>query len=107
MGWEIASGVRQHAHTPFIIRTPDGDNGRSDIFEPPQDILGAVMGLAGVELPEEAGAHDVVERLWDWLRSNGESDFPRDARLTDAHPAPARCGWRCCQGTIQRRSHRH
>ena len=51
----------QEAHTPFIVRLPDGDGGRSKIVVQPQDIFATVAGIAGVEAPEGVESHDVLK----------------------------------------------
>ena len=73
----------QEARTPFIVRTPDGDSGRSDIFVQPQDVVGTVLGLAGVETPEGTGAHDALKIA----REGG--DDPRGIALSGGVASPA------------------
>jgi len=48
------------AHTPFMIRTPDGDTGSSDIIVQPMDIFATVAGLAGARVPTGLDSNDVL-----------------------------------------------
>ena len=48
------------AHTPFIVRLPDGDAGRSDILVQPMDIFATVMGIVGEAVPEGLDSVDVL-----------------------------------------------
>ena len=50
----------QETHTPFIVRLPGGEEGRSDVIVQPQDIFATIAGLAGVEVPEGTCGHDVL-----------------------------------------------
>jgi len=51
----------QEAHTPFMIRLPDGSTGRSEILVQPMDIFATVCGIAGVHVPEAANdSNDVL-----------------------------------------------
>ncbi len=55
----------QEAHVPLMIRTPDGDTGRSDIICQPQDITATLMAAAGGALPEGSHGYDVLTQARD------------------------------------------
>jgi arylsulfatase A-like enzyme len=49
----------QEARTPFTVRHPDGDAGRSDLIVQPQDVFATAMGLLELPVPEGIDSHDV------------------------------------------------
>jgi len=51
----------QEGHTPFFVRTPDGEAGRSSIIVQPQDIFATALGLVGIGLPEGIESYDVLK----------------------------------------------
>ncbi len=74
----------QEARVPLLIRTPGDGPGRSDILVQPQDIFAAVLGLAGVKVPEDTVGHDVFSLA----RKGGED--PRNLVLAGSAANP---GW--------------
>ena len=72
----------QEAHTPFIVRVPDGGTGRSSIIVQPQDVFATVTAIAGVDLPEGRESYDVLSHA-----REGE-DAPRSLALSGRSAAP-------------------
>ena len=50
----------QVGRTPFMVRVPDGESGRTDIIVQPQDIFATVTGLVGLPAPADVPSHDVL-----------------------------------------------
>jgi hypothetical protein len=50
----------QEARIPLIIRTPEGDSGRSSALAQPQDIHATIMAQAGLASPPELDGQDVL-----------------------------------------------
>ena len=48
------------ARTPFIVRVPGGEAGRSDVIVQPQDVYATVMGVLGEAVPSHLDSHDVL-----------------------------------------------
>ncbi len=52
----------QEGRTPFIVRLPGGERGRSDVIVQPQDIFTTIANLAGVDEPEGTAGYDVLHQ---------------------------------------------
>jgi len=50
----------QEGHTPFMVRVPEGDSGRSSIIVQPQDVFATVMSMVGLDVPQGIESHDVL-----------------------------------------------
>ena len=59
--WGKQVPVREgEGHVPFMVATPDGDSGRSDMLVQPQDVFATIMNLAGQPVPQGIESHDVL-----------------------------------------------
>jgi len=47
-------------HVPLFVRVPDGGSGRYGAIVQPQDIFATALALAGLDVPADLDAHDVL-----------------------------------------------
>ena len=85
----------------YLEFTPKPEQCRLTELGTLEDVAGENAGV--VERLRAAGIEELARRgadpkLVEWLRSNGEGEFPQDARFSDAHPAPP--GWRSYFGNL-------
>ncbi len=50
----------QEGHTPFLVRLPGGERGKSDLMVQPQDVFPTIAALANVDVPEGVTGFDVL-----------------------------------------------
>ena len=76
----------QVAHTPFMVRIPDGGSGRSDTIVQPQDIFATLCGALGVAAPAGIESHDVVAVAREG--KEGARDIALSGRVTGWERSP-------------------